>query len=62
MLVQEMLDKYFDGDRNAASANAGVSIYQFNNWISQGREVRLLDDGDFVLMSDKVKIIVNPQK
>ncbi|EGR0199609.1 hypothetical protein ACXIVC_21750 [Vibrio parahaemolyticus] len=55
--VREMTDTYFNGDRNKASEAAGVTLQFFNNWISQGREVMRLDNGDFVLVTSRMKII-----
>lgn len=58
--VREMADNYFNGDRNKAADAAGVSIQFFNNWISQEREVMRLDNGDFVLVTERMKIIKKP--
>ena len=58
--VRDMADNYFNGDRNKAADAAGVSIQFFNNWISQEREVMRLDNGDFVLVTERMKIIKKP--
>lgn len=55
--VREMADSYFGGNRNQAAQAADVSLAQFNNWVSQGREVMRLDNGDFVLVTKTTKII-----
>ena len=55
--VREMADTYFNGDRNKAAEAAGVTLQFFNNWVSQGREVMRLDNGDFVLVTSRMKII-----
>lgn len=59
--VRDMADNYFNGDRNKAADAAGVSIQFFNNWISQEREVMRLDNGDFVLVTERMKIIKKPE-
>lgn len=59
--VRDMADNYFSGDRNKAAEAAGVSLQFFNNWISQEREVMRLDNGDFVLVTERMKIIKNPE-
>lgn len=59
--VRDMTDNYFSGDRNKAAEAAGVSLQFFNNWISQEREVMRLDNGDFVLVTERMKIIKNPE-
>lgn len=59
--VRDMADNYFNGDRNKAAEAAGVSIQFFNNWISQEREVMRLDNGDFVLVTERMKIIKKPE-
>lgn len=58
--VREMTDTYFNGDRNQAAKAAGVSLQFFNNWVSQEREVMRLDNGDFVLVTSRTKIIKKP--
>lgn len=55
-----MADDYFNGDRNKAAESAGVTLQFFNNWVSQGREVMRLDNGDFVLVTKTTKIIKKP--
>ena len=58
--VRDMADDYFNGDRNKAAESAGVTLQFFNNWVSQGREVMRLDNGDFVLVTKTTKIIKKP--
>lgn len=58
--VREMAETYFNGDRNEAAKAAGVTLQFFNNWVSQGREVIRLDNGDFVLVTKTTKIIKKP--
>ncbi|NJI86921.1 hypothetical protein [Shewanella sp. Iso12] len=58
--VREMAETYFNGDRNSAAKAAGVTLQFFNNWVSQGREVMRLDNGDFVLVTKNTKIIKKP--
>ena len=55
--VREMAETYFSGDRNKAAKAAGVTLTFFNNWVSQGREVMRLDNGDFILVTKTTKII-----
>lgn len=55
--VREMAETYFAGDRNKAAEAAGVTLTFFNNWVSQGREVMRLDNGDFILVTKTTKII-----
>ena len=58
--VRDMADDYFQGDRNKAAESAGVTLQFFNNWVSQGREVMRLDNGDFVLVTKTTKIFKKP--
>ncbi len=59
--VREMVNVYFGGDRNNAAKAAGVTISFFNNWVSQGREVNILENGDFILDTKTTKIIKKPR-
>lgn len=59
--VRDVAEKYFAGDRNMAAQAAGVSLHFFNNWVSQDREVLRLQNGDFVLVSERTKIIKIPE-
>ncbi len=54
-----MIDDYFKGDRKAAAAAANISVGQLNNLVSQGREVKRLDGGGFVLMNAKTMIFAH---
>jgi len=54
--VKQMIDDYFGGNRAAAAESAGVTLDFLNNWLSQGREVMRLDNGDFILTTKTQKI------
>lgn len=54
--VKQMIDDYFGGNRAAAAESAGVTLDFLNNWLSQGREVMRLDNGDFILTTKTQKV------
>lgn len=54
--LKQLLDDYFKGDRDAAATACGVSVAFFNNWMSEGRSVMRLDNGDFALKNKKQKV------
>lgn len=55
--IRKMVDDYFGGDRNEAAKSAGIgSVYQLNNLISEKREVMLLADGSWIMVTKTSKI------
>lgn len=54
--VKQMIDDYFGGNRIAAADSVGVTLGFLNNWVSQGREVLRLDNGDFILVTKTQKV------
>lgn len=56
MVLIEFIKKYYES-RYQAAESFGVSIQLLNNWISTDREVLKLDDGRFILINQKNKII-----
>ncbi len=59
--VRKLIDDHFNGDRKVAAKAAGMTIFFLNNLVHQGREVMLLDDGDFILVTKITKIITMPK-
>lgn len=59
--ARKLINEVFSGDRTSfAEAAGGASIEQVNNWVSQGREFLPLANGDFVMMSQKLKVVKSP--
>lgn len=54
--VEQMINDYFGGDRQAAADAVSVSVPFLNNWLSQKREVLLLHNDDFILTTKTQKI------
>lgn len=48
--------KWLGGDRKEIAKSANISQAQLNNYVSEGREVLELANGDYVLVTTKTKI------
>lgn len=51
--------KQLGGNRAAIAKQAGISVQQLNNYVSQGREVKELACGGYVMITDKTKVFGN---
>jgi len=60
MKIIDLVNKF--ESRYQAAETFGVSIQLLNNWISEDREVLKLDDGRFILINQKNKIITMVEK
>ena len=59
--IVQMVNDYYNGNREAAAKAAGINtIQQFNNIVSKGYEVARLDYGDWVMLTSKTKIFKKP--
>ncbi len=62
ILLATMVDEYFEGNRNEAIKAAGINtVQQLNNYISEGREVMRLDNGNWIMVTNKTKIFKKPK-
>ncbi|NOI32036.1 hypothetical protein [Vibrio coralliilyticus] len=59
--IKQMIDDYYDGNREAAAKAAGINtVYQLNNLVSEGKQVARLDNGDWIMLTKKSKIFKKP--
>lgn len=58
MKIKQMI-KQLGGNRAAIAKQAGISVQQLNNYVSQEREVKELACGGYVMITDKTKVFGN---
>jgi len=54
------LIKNIGGSRSEIAKSANISLAQLNNYVSEGREVLELANGDYILVTSKTKIFKKP--
>ncbi|EGR3042410.1 TPA: hypothetical protein ACMDS1_003643 [Vibrio parahaemolyticus] len=60
--IIQMVNDYYDGQREKAAKAAGIkTVQQLNNLVSKGYEVARLDNGDWVMLTSKTKIFKKPK-
>lgn len=59
--IIQMINDYYDGNRETAAKAAGIkTVQQLNNLVSKGHEVARLDNGDWIMLTSKTKIFKKP--
>ena len=54
------LVKHLELPRAEIAKSANISLAQLNNYVSEGREVLELANGDYILITSKTKIFKRP--